>query len=302
MVRLVSSRIHRCYGSNGEAESARNERLNDTIHFISWAFLLLNHNVDLYFLKRSRIIDYIGAFCAFLLVLVCSIDLQAVATAHRLFYKWPKQGYRHTSFWSIPTKVDFLVSLFYLLGSILNVGTIPFLHNSGNEEKVRSIYLAVGSAMCFCFGALVSAVTSIPSLGFLVPGGVARAQNIVVNLFLLGSTFILSAGVGRIMVPTGVQINLFFDRLALVGGSVILIGSGLNYMRVMILLRTVERWVVDEKKGNIDRSPRGLLSWFKSSRSNHDTSDLESDDDDIGFISEDESCVEYTRPSSWTRI
>lgn len=301
MVRLASSRIHRCYSRRGGQSSARNERFTGGAHLCACLLLFISHSHFLLPHRNPHFADFAVAAGGLLLVAVSLSDLQATFTAHKMFYKWSKSGKLPSGFWSTPTKVDAAISFLYLFGSMLfTATTIPFVKKS--DEGHLSL-ASVASSGLLVAGGMINIVASIPSLEFRVPGGVARAQNMVVMLFFAGAIGRLTTAVTKRAVGTGDVRGTFLERMSLFADSLVLLGALFNYVRALHLLRTVNHWASDGNRGVSDKPQRGLLSWFKSSRSSPEMSDYESDIEEIGFDTDEDGHAQFaSRRSTWSRM
>lgn len=267
------------------------------------ACLLLFINNSRYLLSRKGLIfvEYSGAIGGILLFAVCLADLQASLTAHQMFYKCSKSGKLYSSFWSTPTKVDAAISIFYLFGSILFTVTMnPFAKRTDGR---RMVFSSVASGVLLVVGGMINTVASIPSLEFRVPGGVARAQNMVVTLFFGGAIGRLTTAVTKRAVGSGISNENLVERMSMVADFLILLGAVFNYVRVMCLLRNVHLWASDGTRAVNINPQRGLFSWFKSSRSSPEMSDYESDIEEIGFDTDDDGHAQSaSRRSPWSRM
>lgn len=304
MTRLVSSRIHRCYSRGGGQRSARNERLVDFIHLCACILLFVKGNISFFPLKSfSDFAGYTSELGGILLVVSNVADLFATLTAHRMFYKWSKSGKRRFSFLSTSTRVDAVISFLHTAGSILFALSTSSL--SKTVDQTVLLFASVTSSFTIVLGSLTNVIASMPSLDYMVPAPMARAQNSVVSLFLMGSLTRLYATVipasASNELKNAMQLNL--QWLPLTADALMISGSILNLARVMFLVRKVQYWANDGTKSEKATPQRGLLSWFKSSRSHEGMSEYDSDLDDHGIESEDDGRnPSSSRRGGWSRI
>lgn len=303
MVRLVSSRIHRCYSRNGGQGSARNEQITDLVHVLGCLLFVVNRNSLTISAMISPEISKEAGTLGWMLFLISNLsDLRASIAAHRMFYKWSKMGKKFNSFLSTPTRVDAAISVFCLVGGLLLAGSNTCFSKYLNRSSEG--YLAVCSAFLLCIGALMNLVISLPSLDFNVPAGIARMQNLVVAFFIMGSLLRFNSALAKVIVEGDSLPPIFVQRFSLAADLLILLGAVINCIRVRHLLKNVHHWMVNEARGDGDKPPRGLLSWFKSSRSNNEMSDYDSDFDDIGLNSEDDMRAQSSnrRGAQWSKV
>lgn len=301
MVRLVSSRVHRCYSRNGGQSSARNEQIADMAHVLGCLLFFLNHNSPFLSARIAPEISRDAGSLGWIMLLISNLsDLRASLTAHRMFYKWSKASKRNNRFFSTPTKVDAAVSVLCLFGGLLAVPN-TLLSKYLNEKFEWS--LAVWSAVLFCVGVITNLVASLPSLDFSVPSGLARLHNLVVAFFMVGSVLRLNTVI-LINIAEGLSLpSMFVRQFSFAADLLILLGASINYLRVRHLLENVHDWVIDDTRADGNKPPRGLLSWFKSSRSNKEMSDYDSDFEDNGPDSEDDTRGQTSkRCSRWSRV
>lgn len=233
-----------------------------------------------------------------LVVLSNVLDVRASLTAHHMFYRWSKVRKRSSNILSTPTKVDATVAFLCTFGCLL---AVPDTILSKYLDENLIPYAAVGSAILLLLGVLTNLVASLPSLDFSVPAEVAIVQNLVVAFFTLGSTVRLSTA--ALMSDGALYTSTYARRLSPTADALILLGASVNYIRVRYLLQNVHHWMVDEGRSDGSNSPRGLLSWFKSSRSNDEMSEYDSDFDDNGLDSDDDGGGQRGgRRSRWSRV
>lgn len=300
MVRLITSRLHRCYSRRGGVRSARNERIIDITHLLACTAFLIDR--DFSFLSGRHTLPLppsVGLFGCALLLFAHSVDLYATVLAHNMFYRISKTPKKLQSFISTPTKIDGLVAACFLIPSILHsISVTGLLRLEADAVAWMNAYLA-GLVL---FGSALNYMLSLPSLDFKMPPPMARAQNSILVLFTIGCVLRVTAS-SLMVLPVGASAELadFVQTLLMLADLVVWFGSVLNFVRVSRLLKRVQHWASDDikDKGN----QKGLLSWFKSSKSNElsdfDSSDLE--DFDSGDQDGDRGASKDGR-TSWTRV
>lgn len=300
MVRHVSCRSHRCYSRHGGQTSARNEKIADLVHLLGCLLLLLSHNSSLMLAESFSQVSRDAELLAWILVLVSNIfDLRASNVAHRMFYKWYQARKHKDRFISAPTIVDGTVSAFCALSCFLVVSKSYVLwYFDGRFDA----HIMVCSAILMCAGMFVNVVVSLPSLDFSVPSKVAVAHNVVVGLFMVGSVIRLNAALVFHFAEDASLVSSISRGFNFGTDVLFVLGSILNHARVRHLLKNVENFMT-EARGDNGKPTGGLLSWFKSSRSNDEMSDDDTDFDENGGESEDDSNGRSaTRRSRWTRV
>lgn len=302
MVRLVSSRIHRCYSRNGGQRSSRNEQITDLAHVLGCLLFVVNRNSPTISAMITPEMSQEAGTLGWMLFLISHLsDLRASITAHRMFYKWPKVGKKYNGFFSTPTRVDAAISVFCLGGGLLLAGSNTYFSKYLDIRSER--YMAACSAFLLCIGAFMNLVISLPSLDFNVPPGIARLQNLVVSFFIMGSMIRFNSALAKVIAEGEFLPPISAQWFSLAADLLILLGAAINCLRVQHLLKNVHHWMGDEARGDGDKPPRGLLSWFKSSRSNNEMSDYDSDFDDIVLNSEDETRGQSAnRRSRWSKV
>lgn len=236
-----------------------------------------------------------------LLLLANLTDLYATLTAHRMFYRWSNSG-KDISFFSTATKVDASVSLLHSSASLVAALSMPPFERILTKSALALAPSA--SAFLSLSGALLNVAASLPSLDFVVPGAMARAQNVVVALFLMSAltrlhvaSAIAAFGENESYLPSIMIWHSFAADVLL------LVGASLNFIRVKHLLKKVQHWASDGAKRGAAKPEGGILSWFKSSRSNAETSDFDSDMDDLVLDSEEEDRGNASsRRARWSRV
>jgi len=292
MVRLVSSRIHRCYSRRGAQRSARNEKLTNLAHILACTALIASQ--DLSFLQANKrnvnIPDAVAYFGILVLFSVHLIDIMAILVAHRMFYRLKKSSPKPQSLFTTPSKVDAIIASLFAAGTLfLTVATVPLSAKESSRWLSANLSTFAGFVL-YSAAAIANLVLSLPSLDFKLPPSMARSHNLVSGLFLIGSLFQFQASAAQVFwdktpVPHDTIQALFsFFSYVLVG-----LGAVLNGFRVSALLSKVHQWNRDgSRKDEIERKS-GLLSWFKSSRSVDENTDTESDgiDEEEGDSADD---------------
>lgn len=283
MVRLVSSRVHRCYSRSGAQRSARNERLNDFAHLIACTTALLDKDISFTTFGKAVVIPASSsAIGVFLLFIVHTFDLFAAYNAHNMFYKWSREYRKKRAFMASPTNVDMLITSFYFLSSVVfyTVASSVVLKGATLQEKAQKVHVAT-SFLHFA-GSFFNIALSLPGQEYEVPPSMSRAQNMVVALFNAGSLIKLySALLETSDGVLGPGIQVFLGEAATAANALIWIGSAFNFVRVSKFLAKVHAWVKEEMNKNGKTHYKGLLSWFKSSRVNIETIDNDSELEDF---------------------
>lgn len=274
----------------------------DLIHLCACAVLFIKGNLSFFSANVSPDFVVLGLEIGSILLIFCNLaDLRATLTAHRMFYKWSKSSKRASGFLSTSTRVDAVISTLHTAGSILYaISTSPF---SRTLDHSFVLFSAVSSSILVLLGSLANIVASMPSLDYMVPATMARAQNAIVSTFLMASLtrlhvlLILSFG------ENGANSHPTLRWLSMGADGLVICGSILNFIRVLYLLRKVQYWANDGSKTETVKPPRGILSWFKASRSNEGMSDYESDMENQTVESDDDgkSPSSY-RGGRWSRI
>lgn len=291
MVRVISSRTNRCYSRSGGQRSARNEKLNDITHVVACSALLLDRELPFMPSQNNGWINFsFGSIGYALLLVVQIVDLYATSNAHQMFYRWAKGTKRGGKFLSTPTKVDALIILMYICGGTIrytSILTVPW--NNRVTEGWRNCSNVIKCCIIVA-GTITNAVCSVPSLDFIVPRGMARAQNGIVAAFMVASFVRVYCSMLSVMggdVAPGVH-KIIHDSY-LFADVIVWVGAVGNMIRVSKLLCMKNHWKGSNVQSKRNGSHRGLLSWFKSSRSRLETSEGDSEDlDDISIELEDE--------------
>jgi len=307
MVKLVTSRVHRCYSALGNSRSIKHERLNDIAYLLAVSLLLgdcaLAHpRIALFFKFDRHKCALLGSSLLFLTQL---LDLFAVYTAHRMHFQTPRHSSKNRPFSDTTTKVDAFITMCYLVGTTAYLGAAKISLNKGGRSSALMNNMATLSGAAFMFGALSNSILALPALVVKVPAPVARAHNAVVGLFLAGSTANLIVVLGRnIDVAQSDSNRELFAVGFMASFSLMWVGGVLNLGRVGALQsrpRARNSFTSDDESwkrgGNTNRSG-GILSWFKSSKSDQGVDseyDSEEIDEEDGSSSEEE---EYSRRKS----
>lgn len=303
MAKLVTSRVHRCYSAVGGVRSARHERLNDLVHVVSVTLLLVACGLELSVFSIMVKLDRhkIALVGSALLAITQLIDLFAASTAHRMFYRTPRHSSKRRPFVETSTKVDAMVALLCLGGALGCVLSAKFDASARAKDVMIGEKTAVFGAISFVLGTLVNAVFGIPSVVVKVAGGIARMHNVVVSLFLAGSTGNLIVALLHLMHDPRMEvIRPVLAVGSLVSYSILWIGALLNVARTGALQQKQSR--SRESSSSEDSSYKGtggFFSWWKPNKSSDGgiSSDYDSDDldEEDGFSSEEET---YTRRKS----
>lgn len=304
MVKLVTSRVHRCYSAVGGVRNARHERLNDVVHVVSVTLLLVSCGLEVNMFSGLVKLDHhkVALAGGALLALTQLIDLFATSTAHRMFYRVPRHSSKRRPFVETCTKVDAMVGILCLGGALGCVLSAKFGASVRANDVMIGEKAAVFGAMSFALGALVNAVFGIPSVVVKVAAGITRMHNAVVSLFVAGSMGNLIVALLHLMHDPRMEVI----RPVLAVGSVasygiIWIGALLNFARTAVLQQKHPR--NQDSSSSEDSSYKagvgGLFSWFKPNKtsdggmsSDYDSEDVDEED---GFSSEEET---YTRRKS----
>ncbi len=303
MVKLVTSRVHRCYSAVGGLRNARHERLNDVVHVFSVTLLLASCALEVSTFNAMVKLDRhkLALVGSVLLAITQLIDLFAASTAHRMFYRTPRHSSKRRPFVETSTKVDAMVAILCLVGALGSVLSAKFGASARAKDVMIGEKVAVIGGISFAVGTLVNAVFGIPSVVVKVAGGTARMHNAVVSLFLAGSMGNLIVALLHLVHEPRMEV---IQSVLAVGSMasywIIWIGGVLNLVRTSVLQRKHCR--IRDSSSNEDSSSKaagGLFSWFKPNKTSDGgmSSDYDSDelDEEDGFSSEEET---YTRRKS----
>lgn len=279
MSRLVSSRLHRCYGRGNAASSARAEVLSAVLHIAAVMGLFMSRDwtvvSGLSATPTTPIFVRVGA--SFLLLLVHGMDFYAAMMAHRRFYRWPRAYKRPRGPLSTPSKADALIVSAYLCGSaVLLASATGFSGTKWISASIPSRTDAIYSGMCV-LGAVLNLVLSLPTLDFNVPLSLARLHNLICTSFLAAAVVKLQGAVITHTTAVPDDVRRLCYILAFAADAVVVAAAFCNLLRLSRFLSNTRYWITDEGKGDSVRSKKGLLAWFKSSRSSPDGSDDDSD-------------------------
>lgn len=287
MVRLISSRLHRCYSRRSVARSARLEKLSAVLHVLAVAGLAVHNEWGSFFntatLAAPPPVVLIGG--SLLLILVHTIDFYATLVAHRKFYCWPR-GYKRTrGVLSSPTKVDALVVAAYLSASaVLLAASIGIGGPSWMPSNVPPRIDVAFSAMC-ALAAALNLVLSLPSLDFGIPLSLARLHNFIAGVFCIASVTKLQCALVSHLPDISPDITRLQARICLIADVAIVLAAVANFVRTLRFLAKTRYWAMDNGRNDTERTKKGLLSWFKSSTASANGSDPDSDigDDYQGY-------------------
>lgn len=278
MVRLVSSRVHRCYSQKGGNRSARNERMLNVIHVL--ACTILSAHRDYSFIKSGSLLPSPTntSGIGFLLVFLVQIfDLYAAIKAHRTFYSRFPEGKKFRSFLDIPTNVDVIVASLYIVSSLVYYFFSIILKWRTIVARNSMLYVLLANYSINFLAAFVNFALSTPSDLFMPPS-MFRWQNVIVGFFTIGSLLKVYSTVLEIVFATRLrQLSLFAGGSMLFADVLIWFGSLLNFRRVSLFLIWARVWINDEMKRRRSSTDARFISWFTSSQSNFDGSDVESD-------------------------
>lgn len=306
MVKLVTSRVHRCYSALGASRSARHERINDCIHVAAISLLLLASALELNQVNTLVKLDRhkVALVGAALLVLIQLFDLFAASNAHRIHYAPPRHSAKSRPFAEIPTKVDALVGTLCLIGALAILASSKLSASGKSHDTIVAEHIAVLATSAFVAAALVNTVFSIPSLIVKIPSPLARAHNAVSALFLAGATANVVVALANANVSTEtLRGNNVLAIGAVLAYATVWLGAVLNVARTGALLqvRARGRDTLSSDDGSVKgrQSPAsgGIFSWFRSNNKDNGQggeSDFDSDDidEEEGYSSEEDL---YTR-------
>lgn len=229
-------------------------------------------------------------FGAFSLVVVQIIDLLAVRNAHRMFYRSGRSAGKQ-SFANCPTKVDATISMLYCGGAVFLVKSGLFSSSPDLMDRFPGASTKqhlVASAL-FTAAAAVNVAMSLPSLSMLVPSAMARAQGFASLSFFAGSLLQLFGPAMQLSLSLTdqemVSLRGLSSLCAVVSYAVVWIGCITNCFRVNSLLTNVHNWGDADRRDGDQKSNRGILSWFKASRSD---GGLDGTDYDSDYIDEED--------------
>lgn len=299
MVRLISSRLHRCYSRNGLQRSARIENLSTIVHVLGIFALLFARDFSPLLPTQPTFTTppFFVTLTACILLLIHLLDFYAAYAAHYKFYNWSKTYKKPASFLSTPTKIDCLIASFHVCGTFILL--LSACGITGPSWSGSNIPPSVNA--CFClfslFAATINLVLSLPSLDFGVPISLARVQNIIVSLFCMATLTKLQALLLPFFSDLSSSTHDHLARCLFAADLVIFWGSLINIIRVTKFLSTTRYWALEEVRTDQGRTNRrGLLSWFKGSRAVVDRSDVDSEDfDDYDFDLDDEDWQKSSR-------
>lgn len=300
MVRLVTSRVHRCYSSRGAQRSALNEKICNLAHVVACTALILHQKLP--FTDKNALPNLSASVRGFgVLLLFCLhvVDIIAVINAHKMFYRQKKPAMKSQTFFTTPSKVDAVISCLYLIGS-LSMAVSILLQDSSGYSMLSSAILEFLSSISFSIGAIANLILSLPSLDFNMPADLARSQNFVCGLFLTGSLFLFQANTASVfwgkVKSDQDKTQVMFSFVSYV---ILWVGAIANFSRISNLIISVRQLEHDNRTRNETEPRRGLLSWFKSSRSVDETADYDSDliDEEEGDSGEEMYERSYGSPS-----
>ncbi len=292
MVKLVTSRVHRCYSSIGGVRSARNERLNDIMHLLAVTLVLASSILALPYSTRTSFADRqtMTAFGTGLLTLVQLCDMFAISTAHRMFYQSPRQTSKRKPFFESPSKIDALVSALCLAASLAAFFAVRFPGAANVAKDVAfGQKLAVLASSLFLLATFINSVIGVPGLAAKLPGSLLRAHHVTVSLFLAGSAANVAIAAIASSVLQSDALNGVMAAGCVGSYALIWVGSAVNCSRVSSLLSKARRGSEGGSDDLSNRRPTGFFSWFKASKSDNDAASDSSDDfdEEEGFSSDD---------------
>lgn len=298
MVRLISSRLHRCYSRRGVQRSTQIENLSTIIHLFTWFGLMLALDLSTSLSNHFSfsIPPFFLTLITFQLLTIQIFDFYAAYIAHRKFYRWSKIYKRPAGFLSTPTKVDALITSFHIFGAFILFASSCGILGPPWSDGVIPTQVNFFFCLVSFIAIVLNLVLSLPSLDFGVPVMLARVQNLVVALFCVATVFKLQILGFQLFVDFPRSAKDFLLKCLLGADTLILTASLLNVVRVAKFLSRTRYWAMEEVKTDRSGDKKGLLSWFKGYRTTADGSDIESDDlDDYDFDMDDD---EWQNPSS----
>lgn len=313
MVRLVSSRLHRCYSRKGGQRSARNERLISLTHLLTVLIPFLSHPLLLSYLPILLTPPiWLPVVQVSLLLVVHLHDFYATFIAHRLYYRWSKVYKRPPGFLATATKVDAAIVACHLSAVLVLFATRAGLVARAPPGAPLPLFVSLAYSIAACVGTLLNAVLALPSLDFVLPGVMMRAHNVVVISFVMASVMhvtcvclldslqmISSVDAGMSVV---IAIRQCVQMLRLGADGLVCIGAMVNLARVWRFVSANTRgWAGNGGVGGIGmrgmttdgngakgtRGGKGFLAWWKG-RPVDVGSDAESEDFDEGDTEYDE--------------
>lgn len=294
MVRLVSSRVHRCYSRSRGQSSARNERLIDIFHLLACTAVLFDKNFIPGFAKAESWGSIAISAPYLVLMLIQLLDFYASLIAHRMFYSWTQSRYAPRSFLSTPSTVDGVSTCFYFIGYVMHL-----VASSGCCVPTKGL-ISLAGQLFLLLGVMSNLILSTPSLDFRLPSAMSRAQNAVLAFFLIGIGFnVEAAALNLCLEERTIGHELFSARSAALGAALIWFGSAMNLLRVGKFMLSVQIWISEELRNRSEAEGNGIFSWFRPSKQDY-ISDLDSDDLEAGDFDSDDEGPEYEK--GWRRV
>lgn len=294
MVKLVTSRVHRCYSTTGGVRSARNERMNDIMHVLGSTLLLASGVLSLPKVSPASLADRqtMAAFGTGLLTLVQLGDMFAITMAHRMFYQSPRQTNKRKPFFETPTKVDGVVSVLCLVASLAAFFAVRFPGASNPvKDAMFGHQLSVCAFSTFALAMFINSVIGSPGQAARLPLALSAAHNVAVCLFLCASAANALLSLFALSMVTNDVLRIPLALGTTVAYAMIWAGSVVNFFRVKALLETPRKSLGDSMM-SISKRSTGILAWFQPAKSqSNNLSDFDSDefDEEEGYSSDGDS-------------